>query len=795
MKLARTFLVLALCLAAHIPQTFAAQSGALIPYVRPQYFTNAGVPVALGYVCTYAAGTTTPLATYSDAALGSALPNPIRLNAAGRPQTGGGVESDIYLSAAVYKINLYAAGIGNTCNGAAVGALIWSQDNVSSVAQFVSAANLNNVRLCENFPGADEGEKIAACIADLPSTGGTADARGFEGTQAIAADPFTGVTKPVTVQLGAATVAVATNLSIPSTITLDIGSGGSLVPGSGVVITTNGPIVASSQFFSGAGSLVVAGGIHAPPTKLFANANVTFSGSTDVVYPQWWGAKGDGKYGSSCSINSASSTLTTANGLLTASDVGKTIIVYGAGAASINLVTTISAVANANSATLAAPASTTTVAGANCVWATDDTVALQRAVNAFHNVALPLGSYGFTNLRLWQGTNLLGAGVENSRLWRLGAGTADYTTSAVAMTSGQTAEYLKLENIAIWCNNLPDAGGTAANCLELGTQTPGTTDFASASIIHNVKVTGASATGVRTRSNAPGGIENLWVMSAPIFGTALLGVNASSRAVHFDGTTININGLHVEGYYANGDALFDVAFAMARNVDFELYGNYPAKDAILITSPICMDSVFVVDPLAAATRRDVIRISTEYTCIKSFGINQPGITATWGLHDTVQSITIPTSQFYIPEYDSTDSSNSIPQQIFPPLKLYHDLTIDNGNLTMTKPVPVITLDDSTGIRPFSMRNHNNSWILREIVNAIDAIAVSPGGITTFGATVRLAKVSFANLAIYLTADGDEVFCTNCNGASDGGYTAGQVCASGPGNGAKAVMEGGVRRCF
>ena len=49
----------------------------------------------------------------------------------------------------------------------------------------VDARKVGNVRQCHKFPGADAGAKIAACIADLPATGGTADACGFEGPQTI----------------------------------------------------------------------------------------------------------------------------------------------------------------------------------------------------------------------------------------------------------------------------------------------------------------------------------------------------------------------------------------------------------------------------------------------------------------------------------------------------------------------------------------------------------------------------------------------------------------------------------
>jgi hypothetical protein len=66
-------------------------------------------------------------------------------------------------------------------------------------------ANLNNIRYASAFPGATAGAKIANCIADLPVSGGTCDARGLTGVQTISADPLAGVTNPVTILLGEAT--------------------------------------------------------------------------------------------------------------------------------------------------------------------------------------------------------------------------------------------------------------------------------------------------------------------------------------------------------------------------------------------------------------------------------------------------------------------------------------------------------------------------------------------------------------------------------------------------------------
>jgi hypothetical protein len=53
-----------------------------------QFFDNNGVPLAGGLIYTYAAGTTTPQATYTTSAGTIAHPNPIVLNSAGRVPGG-----------------------------------------------------------------------------------------------------------------------------------------------------------------------------------------------------------------------------------------------------------------------------------------------------------------------------------------------------------------------------------------------------------------------------------------------------------------------------------------------------------------------------------------------------------------------------------------------------------------------------------------------------------------------------------------------------------------------------------
>ena len=70
----------------------------LVPNLRQKFFDNNGLVLAGGKIYTYAAGTTTPLATYTDATGATPNTNPVILNANG--------EADIWLSQSSYKITI-----------------------------------------------------------------------------------------------------------------------------------------------------------------------------------------------------------------------------------------------------------------------------------------------------------------------------------------------------------------------------------------------------------------------------------------------------------------------------------------------------------------------------------------------------------------------------------------------------------------------------------------------------------------------------------------------------------------
>ncbi|MEU8839934.1 SGNH/GDSL hydrolase family protein [Streptomyces roseus] len=94
-----------------------------------------------------------------------------------------------------------------------------------------------------------------------------------------------------------------------------------------------------------------------------------------------YGAVGNGKVVADAAMTASSATLTSATASFTAGDVGKAVQVLGAGASGETLVGTISTYTSGTQVTLSATAGST-VSGTCAMWASDDTVAIQAAVDA-----------------------------------------------------------------------------------------------------------------------------------------------------------------------------------------------------------------------------------------------------------------------------------------------------------------------------------------------------------------------------------------------------------------------------
>jgi len=85
----------------------------LAPTPKLQFFDANGAPLVGGKLYTYAAGSTTPLASYTDSTGNTANTNPVILDSRG--------EANVWLSGAIYKFALYDS----------TNVLIWTVDNIN----------------------------------------------------------------------------------------------------------------------------------------------------------------------------------------------------------------------------------------------------------------------------------------------------------------------------------------------------------------------------------------------------------------------------------------------------------------------------------------------------------------------------------------------------------------------------------------------------------------------------------------------------------------------------------------
>jgi hypothetical protein len=113
--------------------------------VGAQFFDNNGNPLSGGKIYTYEAGTSTPLATYTNSFGTTAHTNPIVLNAGGRVPSGGEIWNQLRL----YKFVLETS----------TGVLIATYDNVGG--------SFNAVAIIANFTG--NGSTVVFTLPSAPA--------------------------------------------------------------------------------------------------------------------------------------------------------------------------------------------------------------------------------------------------------------------------------------------------------------------------------------------------------------------------------------------------------------------------------------------------------------------------------------------------------------------------------------------------------------------------------------------------------------------------------------------------
>jgi hypothetical protein len=138
----RNLLIIAAILLASFA-LFAQVNTAVSPIPVPQFFSAVGQPLNSEKIFTYAAGTTTPLASYTDATGITPNTNPIILNAGGFPADNNGNIVGIWLGPQKYKI------IAQNSSGVQQ----WMADGVSGNNIF----NLTNLTMAETIAPACPG--------------------------------------------------------------------------------------------------------------------------------------------------------------------------------------------------------------------------------------------------------------------------------------------------------------------------------------------------------------------------------------------------------------------------------------------------------------------------------------------------------------------------------------------------------------------------------------------------------------------------------------------------------------
>jgi len=171
-------------------------TGTVIPWLTEQFEDSSGTPLNGGFVFTYLAGTTTPVATYTDVGLTTPHANPIVLNSAGRPSSGGS-DVPIYLTPGVsYKFLIQ--------NSASV--TIVTRDNISAIPP--SAQGLDVVGTV--------GENITANQAVYLSDGSGGKTQG-QWYRADSTSPYSSTANEVGVALAAITSGTSGTIRLAGT--------------------------------------------------------------------------------------------------------------------------------------------------------------------------------------------------------------------------------------------------------------------------------------------------------------------------------------------------------------------------------------------------------------------------------------------------------------------------------------------------------------------------------------------------------------------------------------------------
>jgi hypothetical protein len=170
----------------------------LTPTPKQQIFGSDGLPLVGGKIYTYAAGTTTPLATYTDAGAGTANTNPIILNSLG--------QANIWLApASSYKFSVYTS----------ADVLLYTVDNIVTPIDYLSLVTslASPPPIGSTAPNTGAFTTLTATtgtITTVNCTTITAETLTFEGGGSMTKPPESGI-QPITATVAADALTVTLN--------------------------------------------------------------------------------------------------------------------------------------------------------------------------------------------------------------------------------------------------------------------------------------------------------------------------------------------------------------------------------------------------------------------------------------------------------------------------------------------------------------------------------------------------------------------------------------------------------
>lgn len=277
----------------------------LTPTPKQQIYGSDGNPLVGGKIYTYAAGTTTPLATYTDAGAGTANTNPIILNSLG--------QANIWLGSSSYKFSVYTS----------ADVLLYTVDNINAPldAAGLALALSSPTPIGNTAPNTGAFTTLTATTGTITTLGATtgnittvnattvnattitatgtitAETLTFEGggsltkvpesviqpiTAAVAANALTVTLNPTTLEFRSATLTSGTVVSrvISSAISVTVSSGSTL----GTVSATQSRIVVLALDNAGTVELAVvniSGGNNLTETGLISTTAEGGAGAAD----------------------------------------------------------------------------------------------------------------------------------------------------------------------------------------------------------------------------------------------------------------------------------------------------------------------------------------------------------------------------------------------------------------------------------------------------------------------------------------------------------------------------------